>query len=157
MCTMGMDMMYFAAPDDRVAAEVESRAGNLSSHPEVSGFSSRGYDPMVNLGTLESILRGVPFESLEQDPRWGGGVGPEDPDQMEVVLTITDTLRDALAGTEDAALERAADAWSRTEELNAPGWEEVTVADHLEFLDRLRVLARSAVAADHRLYCFIAL
>lgn len=77
-----------------------------------------------------------------------------DPPEDCGVLTVTDTLRDALADASDDDLYRAADPWSRTEELTQVGWQDTTIEDHVEFLRQLRALALSARRRGHRLYCY---
>lgn len=118
------------------------------------GFHARGYDPVVTLGTLESLLRGIEYEDLENDPRRGGSPSDEEAPEDRAVLTVTDTLRDALADASDDDLRRVAEPWSRTEELTMEGMEDVTVEDHLDFLRKLRDLAASARRQGHRLYCY---
>ena len=125
--------------------------------PAFDGFHARGYDPMVNMGTLEALLRGVEYESLQDDPRWGGSPTDDEPNEDRGVITLTDTLRDALASASDNDLRRAAEAWSDTEELRQPGWEDVAVEDHVEFLKRLRQLSVAARDRGDHLYCYFEL
>lgn len=174
---MGLDLAYFTAPDDASAAQAESRPGGPLGWPVVTGtrrvglfrkepvldslgpayegFSARGYDPVVNLGTLEAILRDVEYESLEDDPRWGGSPSTDDPPEGHAVISVTDSLRDALSSASEESLRRAADRWSETEELSR--WDDTTAADHLAFLQQLTTLSGSAVASGHHLYCYYAL
>jgi hypothetical protein len=173
---VGIDLAYFAAEDDNSAAAAEARPGGPLGWPTVTGhrkvglfrkepiveslgpvyegFQARGYDPVVTLGTLESLLRGIEYDALENDPRWGGSPSDEEAPDDRAVLTVTDTLRDALADASDDDLRRVVDPWSRTEELTMEGWEDVTVEDHVEFLRKLRDLASSARRREHRLYCY---
>ena len=119
--------------------------------PAWPGLAVRGYDPMVTMGTLEALLTDRPYDEVTADPRWGGAPGPADEDSG--VVSLTDTLRNAIAAASDEALAAAAEPWSRTEELRQDG-DDVPVADHLDFLRRLRELARTAVADGHGLYCY---
>jgi hypothetical protein len=174
---VGIDLAYFAAEDDESAAAAESRPGGPLGWPTVrghrkvglfrkepiveslgpayEGFHARGYDPVVTLGTLESLLRGIEYDSLANDPRWGGSVSEEEPAADDRgVITVTDTLRDALADASDDDLHRVADPWSRTEELTQEGWQDVTVQDHLGFLRQLHDLAAFAHSSRQRLYCY---
>ena len=173
---MGIDLAYFTAPDDASAAAAEARPGGPLGWPVVTGtrktglfrkepvvetlgpayegFSARGYDPLVALGTLEALLRGVEYDSLEGDPRWGGSPGTDDPAEGRAVLTVTDSLRDALSSTSDESLRLTAQQWAATEELSA--WEGVTVDDHVLFLQQLRALSGTAAAGGHHLYCYFA-
>lgn len=176
---MGIDYAYFAARDDASAAESESRPGGPLGWPVVTGsrktgifrkepivetlgpdfdgFHARGYDPMVNLGTLEALLRGVKYESLQDDPRWGGSPSKDERSEDRGVITLTDTLRDALARAAADDLRAAAEAWGNTEERRRPGWEDVTAEDHVEFLRHLRQLSVAARDRGDHLYCYFEL
>jgi len=173
---VGIDLAYFSAEDDDSAAAAESRPGGPLGWPSVTGerkvglfrkepiveslgpayegFHARGYDPAVTLGTLESLLRGIDYDSLEADPRWGGSPSDAEPHEDRAVITLTDTLRDSLADASDDDLQRAAEPWSRTEELTQEGWQDTTLDDHVRFLRQLRELATSARRRGHRLYCY---
>ncbi len=173
---MGMDLAYFRAADDLEAAAAEARPGGPLGWPHVTGrrrvglfrtepvtaelgpawpgFVARGYDPIVTLGTLEELLTGRPYEQVAEDPRWGAAPSPEPAGESSGVICVTDTLRDALAAASDDFLVEVAGPWSRTEELQQPGWEEVTAEEHLAFLHRLRDLAAAAGREGHRLHCY---
>ena len=176
---MGIDLAFFAARDDESALEAGRRLGGPLGWPLVTGqrkaglfrkepivtelgpafdgFPARGYDPIVNMGTLEELLTGRDYEAIVEDPRSGGS--PGDGDQAHEdhgVITLTDSLRDALADADDARLAELVGPWSQTEELQQPGWENVTQDEHLEFLRSMRGLARRAKDAGHRLYCYFA-
>lgn len=59
--------------------------------PAFDGFSARGYDPVVTMGTLEEFLTGRDFDSILGDSRSGGG--PSDDGQApdgQGVITLTD-------------------------------------------------------------------
>ncbi len=103
--------------------------------PAWPGVQTRGWEPTVLLGTLEELLAGRPHD-----------------DDDDGVVSLTDTLRDALAATPDQRLGEVAAAWVRTEDLRQPGWEDTPLEEHVGFLRRLRDLARGAVADGHRLY-----
>ncbi len=60
----------------------------------------------------------------------------------------------ALAADSDESLAQVVGPWSRTEEMQQPGWEEVTAEEHLAFLHRLRDLAAAAGREGHRLHCY---
>ncbi|HET6968145.1 MAG TPA: hypothetical protein VFI44_07700, partial [Ornithinibacter sp.] len=94
---MGMDLAYFSAPTDAAAAQAQSRPGGplgwpvVTGHrraglfrkepvlealgPAYDGFQARGYDPVVTLGTLESLLSGIGDDEVERNPRWGASPG----------------------------------------------------------------------------------
>lgn len=177
---MGIDVAFFSAPDDEAAQDAERRPGGPLGWPQVTGhrktglfrkepvltelgpaydgFAARGYDPVVHMGTLEELLTGRAFDTIMDDPRAGGSAGDgNDAPESNSVVTITDSLRDALASADDDRLAEVVVPWSRTEELQHPGWEDVGVADHLAFLRDLRDVAVRARAAGHRLYCYFAL
>ncbi|WP_176445558.1 hypothetical protein [Blastococcus mobilis] len=177
---MGMDLAYFTVPGDADATEAGARPGGPLGWPYVTGqrrvglfrrepmmaelgpacpgFTARGYEPTVLLATLEQLLTGRPFDEVTADPRWGADPSPDaDEDKSRGVVSLTDSLRDALAAVSDAQLAEVAGRWSRTEELQQDGWKDVSVEDHAEFLRRLRDLARQATTAGHHLhhlYCY---
>ncbi|WP_346618856.1 hypothetical protein [Blastococcus montanus] len=168
---MGIDLDYFLAEDDGAAARALSRPGGPLGRPEVTGhrktglfrrepvvtelgpgypgFASRGVDPVVALGTLAELLTGVPYDSVQEDPRHGAEIACT-PSGDRMVLAVTDGLRAALVTVDDTRLREIAAAWNRTEEL-----ADIPPEDLVEFLSRLRDLVRSA--GDARLYCHVAL
>jgi hypothetical protein len=176
---MGMDIAFFAAEDDGAALVAEQRVGGplgwatVTGHrktgflrkervvtelgPAFEGFATRGYDPVVNMGTLEELLTGRDFESIMEDPLSGGSPGnDQDAPDNYGVISLTNTLRDALAEADDTRLRGVLEPWTQTEELQQPWWEETTVDEHLTFLRSLRDLARSAAGSGKRLYCYFA-
>ncbi len=176
---MTMDLAYFAAPDDEAALAAERRTGGPLGWPQVTGdrrsglfrkrpivtrlgpafdgFSARGYDPVVTMGTLEELLTGRDFDAVMDDPRSGGSPRQSDEaPEARGVITVTDSLRDALANADDARLAEVVGPWSDTDELQQPGWGDVSQAEHMEFLRALRDLARRAKHAEQRLYCYFA-
>jgi hypothetical protein len=107
------------------------------------------------MATLEELLSGRSFDSIIDDARSGGSPGDEQgASEYHGVITLTDSLRDALARADDARLAEVVGPWSRTDEMQQPGWENATPDEHLEFLRPLRDLARRAEGAGHRLYCY---
>ncbi|WP_100498077.1 hypothetical protein [Geodermatophilus chilensis] len=176
---MGVDHTYFAARGDADAAAAGSRPGGPLGGPTVTGtrrigwfrrepvtvelgpawpgFTTRGWEPTVLMGTLEELLTVRPYDDVAADPRFAcaPGTGPDDAD--DVVVTLTDTLRDALAAASDERLHEVAASWRRTEELQQPRWEATAVEEHVGILRRLRDLARRAAADGHRLYCHVEL
>jgi hypothetical protein len=174
-----MDLAYFAAPDDASAGAAEARPGGPlgwpvvvgsrrtgmfrkeavveSAGPAYDGFHTRGYDPVVMLGTLEAHMRDVEYDSLEDDPRWGDSVGAGDGVDGRGVVTVTDSLRDALAEASGDELRRTAETWSNTDELRQRGPGDAALADHVEFLRKLSDLSRTAREQGHHLYCYFEL
>ena len=135
---------YFAAPSDQDAARVAT-----VTDPTELGFDvvyAKNIDPAMIIGRLESILTGVGFESVKADPRMCRLIA--DPDGAPIV-TVTDTLRDALARLEPDARPAKAQEWSTIEEF----FGQFPV-DFLTLL--LRQLADLCTAAEVRgdhLYC----
>ncbi len=119
--------------------------------PAWPGVQTRGWEPTVLLGTLEELLAGRPYDDVT-DSRVASPPSPAPDDDDDGVVSLTDTLRDALAATPDQRLGEVAAAWVRTEDLRQPGWEDTPLEEHVGFLRRLRDLARGAVADGHRLY-----
>lgn len=172
---MGIEYVYFRAQDDDAAAAAERRPGGPLGLPEVTGsrrtglfrrepvvtelgpahegFAVRLYDPMVTMGTLEALLTGRGYDDVVDDPRQGGAPSDDDPPEDRGVITLTDPLRDALAGADDERLAAVAGPWGQTEELQ----DSVPDEDHAAFLRRLRDLARAAEAHGDRLYCWFTL
>ena len=172
---MGADQVYFAAAGDTEAAEALIRPGGPLGWPEVvghrrvgflrkepvvtelgpayDGFAVDGYDPVVSMGTLEALLTGRSYDAVAEHPRQGGTVSP-DPPEGRLVVTLTDTLRDALASADDDRLADVARAWGETEELADGDRGPAPAGAHLEFLRRLRALARRATDSGQSLYCY---
>jgi hypothetical protein len=140
---------YFSAADDQTAATT------LEHSPDPARFEVldvRGIEPAVQLGMLEALLRDVDYETVAADPRQCtliGSAGDEGP----WVVTLTDTLRDALADANPDHLARTAVPWSRTEEFYGDGAADLLA----DFLNRIAGLARSARDQGHRLYCWMSL
>lgn len=112
--------------------------------------SVKGIDPVVQLGTLEELLTGQPYDDVVEDPRSGHDVAVRDGGER-MVVTITDALTSALAGATDDALEQVAVPWSETEEF----WNAADPSDLAAFLKELAELAREAAANALRLYCWV--
>lgn len=177
---MGVLFDYFAAASDQEAASVIDRVGGpgsqLATAPESTAakrrlfgrkspapefvpdptlvvydtISVKGIDPVVQLGTLEELLTGRPYDEVVEDPRSGHAVESKDGGER-LVLTLTDILVRALAASDEDELRRIAEPWSQTEEF----WGDADPDDLAEFLADLSGLARRAQAKGHRLYCWI--
>ncbi|WP_097323252.1 hypothetical protein [Paractinoplanes atraurantiacus] len=137
---------YFLAPDDVIAGAALGDGGPVST--ELPTVEAKGVDPVVNLGHLEAILTGRPYDVVVAQPRQGRPVG--DVSGEQIIVAVTDTLRDALAAATPAALEGAGARLAATEELAG--------ADPAGVTDFLRRLAGLAGRADGwHLYCYWAL
>lgn len=144
---------YFVAADDADACRVEPGSGG----PEAYGFATlpaKGIDPCVAAGTLESLLTGAPHDTALGDPRFCRLLGVDESDASceASVVTVTDTLRDALAAVDVPTLAAAAAAWAETEDMR-----DVSAAALGEFLALFAELAGEAVERGGRLYCWWAL
>jgi hypothetical protein len=138
-------MDYFSAATDSQAARVTPGNGG----PTRLGFDVldlKGIDPTVMLTVLESILTGRSEDEVAEDERQSHLVVESDD---ALVVTVTDTLRDALAGSDEQTLREAAREWATMEELEGSDPEQL--ADALKLLADL---SRRAVGRDHRLYCW---
>ncbi|WP_067509559.1 hypothetical protein [Actinoplanes sp. TFC3] len=137
---------YFVADDDQAALAALGSSGPASvGLPTVE---AKNLDPVVVIGTLESLLTGVPYDEVTADPRQGHAVSDPEASPEEHVIAITDRLRGALAAAGDAELGEVGARWGRTEELDGFDPEFLTA-----FLVDLAALARR----DGQLYCWWAL
>lgn len=114
--------------------------------------STKGIDPVVQMGTLEELLTGRAYDDIAEDPRNGEVLATEDGGARSVV-TITDTLAAALVTSTDARLAEVAVPWSQTEEF----WGDADPDDLAQVLRDLAGLARRAETAGHRLCCWLSL
>jgi len=171
---MSFDVAFFTATSDAEAARAEDRPGGplgwpaIAGHrrvgllrrervrvelgPAYEGFASKGYDPVVDMGTLEELLTGVDYDAVLASPRAGSPLSDSDPSQEHGVLTLTDTLRDALTGTSEARLLEVVTAWSATAERRDSG---ASVQEHADLVRELRALAVMAAAKQQHLYCYL--
>lgn len=142
---MGNLYYYFAADDDAAAA------ATLEHAPDPERFDVldvRGIEPTVQLATLEALLRGIDYELVAADPRQSALLSdPQDEERW--VVTLSDTLRDALANADTEQLAGVAIAWSATEEFRGHGDADLLS----DFLNRFAELARTARGRGQRLYC----
>lgn len=140
---------YFTAPSDADAARVLPGTGGPAAH----GFEvlpAKGIDPAVALGNLEAILTDRPFDEVSAASRQCHLLTDGDADAF--VVTVTDTLRDALAAASAEHLRQVAEPWAATDEL--AGTPPAMLADAL---DQFAGLARRALERNQRLYCWWAL
>ncbi|MCQ4208735.1 hypothetical protein [Streptomyces longispororuber] len=144
---MGNIYDYYAATDDRQALALFE--DDCMDDP-FGTLGLKGADPYLLLAAVEALLTGASEEQVEAIPRFcellndAGHEGPW-------LVSLTDTLRDALAvATPERLLETAA-AWTHTED--GGGQDPGLLAD---FLGRLAELARDAGSQRH-LYCGMSL
>src|SRR6476469_2753700 len=101
---------YFTAPDDKTAEHA------IADGPEALGcptLPAKGIDPSIAAGELESLLTGVSLGDVEAMDRHCRRVREDD--EPPFVVTVTDTLRDALAGATDDVLRQVASQWAATD------------------------------------------
>lgn len=140
---------YFSAASDEEAVKVLDVEGGPTATD--SGFDAGtlgGIDPVVQLGTLEALLTGAPYDDVTEDPRAGHNLAMSE-DYDRIIITVTDALASALAAADDARLAEVAEPWSQTEEL-----EGADPAQLAAFARDLAALARRAAASGHRVYCW---
>ncbi|WP_369185560.1 hypothetical protein [Streptomyces sp. Y1] len=143
---MGNLYDYHAAADDAQALGI-FEDGRVDDRFGTVGL--KGVDPFALLGAIEAALTGVPEEQVEAAPRFCELLS--DPHhEGHWLVSLTDTLRDALALAGSSRLEEAASAWTLTED--GAGHDAELIAD---FLERLADLARDAGQCG--LYCGISL
>lgn len=118
--------------------------------PIYETLSVKGIDPLVQLGTLEELLTGRPYDDVVADPRSGKDLASANGGEL-LVLTITDSLAAALANASDERLAEVAVPWSQTEEF----WGQADPEELAEFLRDFASLARGAEEAGQRLYCWL--
>jgi hypothetical protein len=134
---------YRGSPREAVRPRIEvAQSGTLV-------VQSQGVEPAIALARLKEILTGRSYDEVSADPRQAALVGPARHEDIDgrVVLSVTDTLRDALASLEASALPRVARQWATAE---FAGTEEGGL---VPFLIALADLARRAVDRTERLYC----
>ncbi|WP_033338166.1 hypothetical protein [Catenuloplanes japonicus] len=171
---MGVLTDYFTAPSDPAAAaaldglldltpaaheadrEMHRHTPETASRPRLQIAANgtpvlfaRGVDPVVMLGFLEAVLTGRTYERVRDDPRQGSLVAGGD---GGTVLTVTDTLRDALAARDASALERDGYAWAAARRADGPHDVEDDEAA-VRFAMVLSELATGAAARGEHLYC----
>lgn len=141
------DCDYFSAPDDEAAIAVIEAYG-----PDRAGFDVvflKNVDPVVAIAKLEAFMTGCGYEEARQRPRSGQLLSSPD-HEGAFVLSVSDTLADALVSTTQDDIASAAEAWSATDELRLDGMDAETATAVVE---ALAGLAKRARADGLRLYC----
>ncbi|MCM2389685.1 hypothetical protein [Streptomyces albipurpureus] len=143
---------YFSAPDDGTAVGVLEQPGG----PDTANFdvvSLKGIDPVVVMAQLEAILTDSTYDEAIQRPRSGQLLSSPDAESAFIV-SVSDTLQEALASASPGALVETAGPWSASDELQASG---ITSETAVQVLVLLSGLASRARLADRRMYCWWAL
>ncbi|MFD8571851.1 hypothetical protein [Streptomyces sp. NPDC059639] len=143
---MGAWMDYFSAVDDETAAE------QLDVGEVPGAVCGNGIDPAVMIAHLEALLTGRDYEEVRAQSRQCALVAQEG-DCAVIVTTLTDGVRDALAGAEPWELRSAAVAWGRTEGFDGDEAEDELTA----LVESFAELARLARASGQRLYCRVSM
>ena len=156
--TVGVLTHYFSASSDEVAATAVNRLGGPgtptdgpSALPPFDTAEFKDIDPIVNLGTLESILTGVDYDVITADTSHGRLVAQRD-DEGPWVISVSAELQAALATVDSDQLTRADIPWTKTEEFRRAAPQSM-----LWVIEELAGLARRATAKSERLYCWICL
>ncbi|WP_203691748.1 hypothetical protein [Streptomyces sp. SID12488] len=142
---------YFSAADDQAAISVLQTLGG----PEKAGLDVvllENIDPVVAIALLESVMTGCSYEEARELPRSGELLSS--PEGESLVVSVSDSLVDALAAASRDDLVRAAELWSMTDELRQLG---ISVEVTVEVLEELAGLTQRALASGLRLYCWLAL
>jgi hypothetical protein len=144
---MGNIYDYYAATDDTQALVLFE---NDCMDDPFGTVGLKGADPYLILGSVEAHLTGMSEEQVESDPRFCEVLS--DPEhEGHWLVSLTDTVRDALAAATPERLLQAATAWTLTED--GDGQDPALMTD---FLGRLAELARDA-GTRRRLYCGMSL
>ncbi|MBL7261890.1 hypothetical protein [Paractinoplanes lichenicola] len=138
---------YFLAPDDTIAVTALTDGGPVST--SLPTVEAKNVDPVVNLGNLESILTARPYDEVLALPRQGSTL-TSTAEFDQVIIAVTDSLRDALTAAPPTTLDDAGTHLAATEEL--AGIDPPAVID---FVHRLAGLARQA--NGWHMYCYWAL
>lgn len=145
---MAMCDYYSAASDEAAVGVLDVPGGPVPSVFDL--LSLKGIDPVVVMARLEGLLTDCAYEEARARPRSGQLLS--DPEaEAAFVISVSDTLRDALASATDGQLGLVAGPFGAVEEVGLPP------AEALELLRLLSGLARRAVAENRRLYCWWAL
>ncbi|MFE6052534.1 hypothetical protein ACFQ6N_17410 [Kitasatospora sp. NPDC056446] len=142
---------YFSAAGDQAAVSVLRTLGG----PGPAGLDAvflKNIDPVVSVARLEAVMTGCGFEEASERPRSGQLLSS--PECEPFVVSVSDSLADALAAASPEDLVRFAEPWARTDELRQLG---ISAEDTLDVLEALAGLAQRARASDQRLYCWWAL
>ncbi len=140
---------YFSAADDQAAVAVLQTLGG----PGQAGLDVvllKNIDPVVAIAQLEAVMTGCSYEEASGRPRSGELLSS--PEDESFVVSVSDTLFDALASVSREDLLRFAGLWSETGEIR-----QLSVEVTVDVLEALAGLAQRARASGLRLYCWLAL
>ncbi|MCC0100515.1 hypothetical protein K7B10_38260 [Streptomyces flavotricini] len=164
---MGALTDYFRAVDAASVVETLGRADGgspLGAGPPVfDGVETKHVDPTVVLAMLIAAIRQVQWrvDLVEQVTVWPtspvpGPDGPEDEDDPWVtgpwVSELDPLVRDTLAAVHDSEVPTIVARWVQAEELHGARAEDMQPV-----AAEIVLLARRALGADERLYCWMCL
>ena len=113
-----------------------------------------GVDPLVQLGSLQSILKGRDFDTTLDEilsvPEGSMNVAIRDGGER-LVMAVPDSTVSALAESTDEQLAQAAGPWSETEEFWGQGDPEILTGLIMD----LAGLARRAQSNGNKVYCWV--
>ncbi|MFK8906876.1 hypothetical protein [Streptomyces sp. YS-3] len=147
---MGVIYGYFAAVDDDDAVRAVVREDGQPAATGYDGFDVNGMDPTTDLLPAEVVLTGRSAESVQADPRHGHLLASIEDGEL-LCLTLTDSLRDALADADQSLLRETAREWATSDVF----WTSPDPEGLAEFLTQAAGLAGRAVSRGHRLYCWM--
>lgn len=140
------DADYFSAADDVSALAVIEGGGPARAGLDV--IFLKDVDPVDAMAGLEAVMTGCGHEEAGARPRVAQLLSSAEVDSP-FVLTVSDSLRDALASVSAEDAVRAAEAWVASG--STTGLDAVTATGVVEALVGL---AGRAHAAELRLYCW---
>ncbi|OLZ59885.1 hypothetical protein [Amycolatopsis keratiniphila] len=144
---MGVLFDYFAAPDNDAAAATIDLVGG-PTEAALPTVQLKGVDPFVQLGTAESLLTGVDYDTVIARDLAPVAMADEG---ARLVVPLTEELSTALSDADAERLREVAEPWSRTEEFGG----QADRADLAALLADLAELARGAESRGDRLYCWV--
>lgn len=146
---------YFMAPGDAAARDTlalppgERRVVTGSAGDQYPTMSLVGMEPSIALVRLEELLTGRSSEEISGDPT--GVMLAISEEAMQSVVSITETLQQALTDADDDTLRKVAVPWSEPDDLRGcQGCDAPAAAD---LLVKLAAFVRQGRHAGLQLYC----
>lgn len=156
---MGLLVDYFADVDDASAAStlaagpsapVKRGLFRKEQGPPRRTIDGHGIEPTVQLGQLDGLLTGRPFEDVLDDGESFAIIADADGGER-LVMRLGRPFEDAILAASDDALQRVAEPWSQTEEF----FGQASPAELATFLRELRDLTGEARRDDKAVYCWL--
>ncbi len=161
--SVGVLCDYFTAPSDEVAAgTIDWLGGPSRPDAEMRRLLRRGrgpeplptvdfggVEPTVQMGTLDEILTGTPFDEVLADT--SAGIIAERDGGERLVVRLSSRLQRALAASDAERLNEAAIPWAATDEFFGQG-DPGALGERLVELSEL---ARAAERLGRRMYCWL--